>query len=291
MTDKRKPRKGGAQPGAGRPGIGKPVQVRFGQLQPRIDAYAAAQDVSFAEAVRQLTETSLLKWEYWQRKEGAGISIETVMREQAILKETFADRWPDGDIPERLKGAPEAIEALLTGTCSDEDEKSVLAFEASYRATRDPKVLEHFTRWSGSLDYFAYSCGDPGSRDYDPGLAEVVSDTAGTLDRAASAVAVDAPPRERPSEAPAGRRSRSGSRVSEPKRTPEPGPWESEAPMAEWEVDLLGDQAETEEGKNAYEQIKRRMAAGEKILPDDPDVLALDADTRRQAGSSREPGD
>lgn len=291
MTDKRKPRKGGAQPGAGRPGIGKPVQVRFGQLQPRIDAYAAAQDVSFAEAVRQLAETSLLEWEHWQRKEGTGISIETVMREQAILKETFADRWPDGDIPERLKGAPEAIEALLTGTCNDEDENSVLAFEASYRATRDPKVLEHFSRWSGDLNYFSFSCQDLNSRDYDPGLAEVASDTAGALDRAATAVAVAAPPRERPSETPARRRSRSGSRDAGPKRAPEPEPWESEAPLAEWEVDLLGDQTETEEGKNAYEQLKRRMAGGEKILPDDPNVLALDADTRRHAGSSREPGD
>lgn len=57
------PRKGGPQPGAGRPGIGGRVHVLLGPLLPRVDAYAEAQGVARTEGIRQLLEVALLDWE------------------------------------------------------------------------------------------------------------------------------------------------------------------------------------------------------------------------------------
>lgn len=60
MTDGRK---GGPREGAGRPEIGGKVHVALGDLLPRVDAYAAAQTVSRAEAIRQLLDRGLTDWE------------------------------------------------------------------------------------------------------------------------------------------------------------------------------------------------------------------------------------
>jgi len=43
----------------GRPEIGEPVQVRFGDLLSAVDAYAAAKGIKRAEAIRQLVSAGL----------------------------------------------------------------------------------------------------------------------------------------------------------------------------------------------------------------------------------------
>jgi hypothetical protein len=45
--------------GPGRPEIGEPVNVRLGDLLPRVDEFAASRDLSRAAAIRELVSRGL----------------------------------------------------------------------------------------------------------------------------------------------------------------------------------------------------------------------------------------
>lgn len=66
--------------------------------------------------------------------------------------------------------------------------------------------------------------------------------------------------------------------VPQPERTPVQ--WESEDPLADWELDLLLPRSGTEREEAAAERIRRRVAGGEKIPPGDPDILVLAEEAR-----------